>query len=68
MRSIMGLLPLIRRIYCINESIKKLQNHQIPNLGIGYMPEDRRLVPNLTVKENIFFQLGLIKLRTQTQN
>ena len=37
----------------MNQS-KKLQNHQIPNLGIGCMPEDRRLVPNLTVKENIF--------------
>ena len=54
MRSIMGLLPTNSgEIYCINQSIKKLQNHQIPNLGIGYMPEDRRLVPNLTVKENI---------------
>ena len=54
MRSIMGLLQANSGdIYCINESIKKLQNHQIPNLGIGYMPEDRRLVPNLTVKENI---------------
>ena len=54
MRSIMGLLQANSGdIYFINESIKKLQNHQIPNLGIGYMPEDRRLVPNLTVKENI---------------
>ena len=54
MRSIMGLLQANSGdICCINESIKKLQNHQIPNLGIGYMPEDRRLVPNLTVKENI---------------
>ena len=54
MRSIMGLLQTNSGdIYFINESIKKLQNHQIPNLGIGYMPEDRRLVPNLTVKENI---------------
>lgn len=64
MRSIMGLLPANSGdIYFINESIKKLQNHQIPNLGIGYMPEDRRLVPNLTVKENIFLPAWANKIK-----
>ena len=29
----------------------------ISKLGIGYMPEDRRLVPDLTVKENILIPL-----------
>jgi branched-chain amino acid transport system ATP-binding protein len=27
--------------------------HRRANIGIGYMPEDRRLVPGLTVEENI---------------
>ena len=30
-------------------------------LGIGYMPEDRRLVPDLSVKDNIMVPLWSLK-------
>jgi len=28
-------------------------SHHRARLGIGYMPEDRRIVPQLTVEENV---------------
>ena len=31
--------------------------HQICHLGIGYVPEDRRIFPKLTVRQNL--QVGL---------
>ncbi len=36
-------------------------------LGIGYMPEDRRLVPQLTVEENILLPVWAMKHLDQTQ-
>ena len=35
------------------EEITRLEAYQRPLLGLGYMPEDRRLVPELTVEENM---------------
>ena len=54
MRSIMGLTKLSAgEIQFKGESVTGLESHQRAHLGIGYMPEDRRLVPQLTVEENI---------------
>ena len=36
-----------------NITISNFDTHAMTSFGIGYMPEDRRLIPNLTVKENI---------------
>jgi len=35
------------------EDITQLDAYRRPILGLGYMPEDRRLVPELTVEENM---------------
>ena len=54
MRSIMGILPA--RGGSINfdgADLTALPVHRRARLGIGYMPEDRRLIPDLTVEENI---------------
>lgn len=54
MRSIMGLVPVARgRIVFEGVDLCRLASHQRARRGIGYMPEDRRLVPGLAVEENI---------------
>lgn len=40
------------------QELTKLENHQIPKMGIGYIPQGRRLFPELTVEENI--EIGLM--------
>ncbi|MGF1609428.1 MAG: ATP-binding cassette domain-containing protein [Kiloniellales bacterium] len=54
MRSIMGLLPAGRgQVEFDGRDLSALPAYRRARLGIGYMPEDRRLVPDLTVEENI---------------
>ena len=54
MRSVMGHLPVRSgRIVFDGHDIAALPAHRRAALGMGYMPEDRGLVPELTVEENI---------------
>ena len=55
MRAVMGHLPPASRHACAStgEDLQQLPRHARAALGIGYMPEDRGLVPQLTVEENI---------------
>lgn len=54
MRSVMGHLSASSgRIVFDGQDLAKLARHDRAALGIGYMPEDRGLVPELTVEENI---------------
>ncbi len=54
MRSVMGILPPRRGSIGFDGSpLGKMPVHQRARNGIGYMPEDRRLVPSLGVEENI---------------
>ena len=54
MRTIMGHLPLIDgRLLLDGADLSAKPPHARAALGIGYMPEDRGLVPELTVEENI---------------
>lgn len=54
MRTIMGHLPLIDGSLLLDGSdLSAKPPHARAALGIGYMPEDRGLVPELTVEENI---------------
>ncbi len=54
LRTIMGHLnPHEGSIFFDGQDLAKLERHQRAALGIGYMPEDRGLVPELTVEENI---------------
>ena len=57
-KSIIGIFPIKNGLIEFNNvEISSLKTHLITKLGIGYMPEDRRLVPDLTVKENILVPL-----------
>jgi len=54
LRALMGLLPIVGGAIRYNgREIQALPAHRRAALGIGYMPEDRRLVPQLTVEENV---------------
>ena len=54
MRSVMGhLAPSQGRILFEGQDLAAVPKHARAALGIGYMPEDRVLVPELTVEENI---------------
>ena len=54
MRSIMGLTPPRRgEILFDGREIQNLEPYRIANLGIGYIPQGRRLFPSLTVREHL---------------
>jgi branched-chain amino acid transport system ATP-binding protein len=54
LRTIMGHLPAKQgRISFDGLDLASLPSHARVGLGIGFMPEDRGLVPELTVEENI---------------
>jgi len=54
MRSVMGLLkPSAGHIGFDGAELSMSPTHTRARNGIGYMPEDRRLVPDLTVEENV---------------
>jgi branched-chain amino acid transport system ATP-binding protein len=54
LKSIMGLVPLARgRIRFLERDLHGLRTYQRSRLGLGYVPEDRRIFPELTVRENL---------------
>lgn len=54
MRSLMGILaPSAGTVVLDGHALGGLPSHKRARLGIGYMPEDRRIVPQLTVEENV---------------
>lgn len=59
MKAIMGLLPLQSgKISLEGEDVGSLAAHDVPRLGVGYVPQGRRLFAELTVRENI--EIGLM--------
>jgi len=58
-RSIMGLISKIAgRVTFDGTDLTALKAHRRYKLGLAYVPEERRIVPGLTVRENL--QLGLV--------
>jgi len=66
MRTLMGhLTPTSGSVVFNGSDLLALPAHARAGLGIGYMPEDRGLVPELTVEENILVPLWVNRgLRT----
>ena len=57
--SIMGIARVRRgAVRLAGEEITRLQTHEIVQRGIGWVPEERRVLPNLTVLENL--RLGML--------
>ncbi len=54
LRSIMGLTPpRAGRVRFRGRDITRLPPYAVARLGIGYVPDDRRIFPDLTVAENL---------------
>jgi branched-chain amino acid transport system ATP-binding protein len=54
MKSIMGILKTRSgAVRFEDHDLLAIPTHARTRLGIGYMPEDRRLIPDLTVEENV---------------
>ena len=63
-RAVMGLLPPDKgSITFKGEDITRLPSHRRANMRISYMPEDRRLIPELTVTENMLMPAWANKIR-----
>ena len=59
LKAVMGLLPLrAGSITLEGTSLNSLPAHEVPRRGIGYIPQGRRLFPELSVAENI--EMGLM--------
>lgn len=54
LKSVVGLLrPSAGEVRFGGRPIQRLQPYQIARLGLGYVPEDRRIFTDLTVEENL---------------
>jgi branched-chain amino acid transport system ATP-binding protein len=54
LKSIMGLIEQRNgSVHFLENEISRLQSHEIARLGLGYIPEDRRIFTELTVLENL---------------
>jgi branched-chain amino acid transport system ATP-binding protein len=53
MRAVMGALPASGTALLGDVDLLSLPGYRRVHHGVGYMPEDRRLVPQFTVEENI---------------
>ncbi len=63
MRSVMGLLPLRKGSIVLNDvELVSVSAHKRTHHGIGFMPEDRRLIPDLTVAENVLLPAWAARL------
>jgi branched-chain amino acid transport system ATP-binding protein len=67
LRTIMGLLPPTSgSIQCAGQDMFSLPAHERVKMAIGYMPEERRLIPELSVEENIMVPAWAGKLPDQS--
>jgi branched-chain amino acid transport system ATP-binding protein len=65
MKAIMGFLrPWRGAIEFANHRLDGLRPHQIARLGVGLVPENRRIFPGLTVRENLELGLSAVERRT----
>jgi branched-chain amino acid transport system ATP-binding protein len=52
-KTIMGLVPPVGAVSFMGSRIDGLRPHVIARRGLGYVPEDRAIFPELTVRENL---------------
>ena len=66
MKTVAGWQPLSKGSMALGGApIEKLSSHAICHRGIGFVPEDRRIFPGLTVDENL--TLGFMQVRGRSR-
>jgi branched-chain amino acid transport system ATP-binding protein len=53
LKAIMGLIASRGEIEMAGRSLRGARTHELSRAGIAYVPEDRRIFPDLTVRENL---------------
>jgi branched-chain amino acid transport system ATP-binding protein len=54
LKALMGLLPKRKgNIHFLGQDVSNAEPHAVARLGLGYVPEDRRVFADLTVMENL---------------
>jgi branched-chain amino acid transport system ATP-binding protein len=68
LRTIMGLLPLDRgRLRLDEQDLGAMPVHQRASIGIGYAPEDRRLIGQFSVEENLLLPALALNMSASEQ-
>jgi branched-chain amino acid transport system ATP-binding protein len=67
LRAIMGAMPASGTVELDHVDMLSLPPHLRVAHGVGYMPEDRRLVPEFTVEENVRLPATALKMRGADQ-
>jgi ABC-type branched-subunit amino acid transport system ATPase component len=63
LRTIMGLLPIEGGHLTLDDvDLSTVATHERAHLGIGYAPEDRRLIPDFSVEENLLLPMLALNL------
>ncbi len=66
LRAMMGLMPRAEgHVRFAGRELLPLRAHQRFHLGLAYVPEERRIVPGLSVRENL--RLGLVAARREIE-
>jgi branched-chain amino acid transport system ATP-binding protein len=69
MRTLIGALPAASgQVWVDGNNVTGWPTQHRARLGIGYMPEDRRLIPELTVRANIELPLEVARLDATERN
>jgi len=63
LRAVMGHVPATGRVAYGDCDLLALPAHERARQGLGYMPEDRRLVPHFTVEQNILLPVWSLRLQ-----
>lgn len=67
LKSVIGLTPpRAGTVTFQGEDITHLPTHLIAQRGVSFVPEERRVIPNLTVAENL--KIGMLKNRDKSKN
>jgi branched-chain amino acid transport system ATP-binding protein len=67
LKAIMGLVKASGSVKFNGQEIAGKPPHQIALLGLGYVPEDRAIFPDLTVRQNLMLGIKDAKVRTGFQ-
>ena len=69
MKTIMGLLkPRSGKVIFDGKDVTGLRPHKVARAGVGYVPEERRIFPNLTVLDNLMMGVKGGKVDTLNPN